>query len=324
LSRRAVVTGGAGFVGSHLCGRLIADGWSVVCVDNFVTGTPDNVAHLAGNRAFELVEVDVSEELDIDGPVDAVLHFASPASPIDYLELPIETLKVGSFGTMHALDLARANKARFLMASTSEVYGDPLVHPQPESYWGNVNPIGPRAVYDEAKRFSEAITAAYRRYYDVNTAIVRIFNTYGPRMRSGDGRAVPNFVMQALHNDSVTVAGDGSQTRSLCYVEDLVDGLVRLLESDEAGPMNLGNPYELSMLELAIRIRDLAGSTAEPTFVPRPQDDPTLRRPDITQAQERLGWSPSVDLDAGLLRTIEWFRSSSELVGNREVGGSAP
>ncbi len=305
---RAVVTGGAGFLGSHLCDRLLALDYEVLCLDNFATGTPANVAHLRGHPGFRLLRTDVTDYIYVGGPVDAVLHFASPASPIDYLQLPIATLKVGSIGTMHALGLAREKGARFLLASTSETYGDPLVHPQPESYWGNVNPVGPRGVYDEAKRFAEAMTMAYRRTHGVDTAIVRIFNTFGPRMRPGDGRAIPTFIRQALAGEALTVAGDGTQTRSVCYVDDLVEGLVRLLHSDLPGPVNLGNPHELSMLELASWIRDITGGPSGLAFIDRPEDDPRVRRPDITLARAALGWEPRVGIETGLRRTVEWFR----------------
>jgi dTDP-glucose 4,6-dehydratase len=307
LTERAVVTGGAGFLGSHLCRYLLHLGYEVISVDNFCTGLPENVAALADNPSFTSVRADVVEGLQVDGPVDLVLHFASPASPVDYLELPIETLKVGSAGTLQALDLARDKGSRFILASTSECYGDPLVHPQPESYWGNVNPVGPRGVYDEAKRFAEAATAAYRRTHDVNTGIVRIFNTYGPRMRPRDGRAIPTFFWQALHGEPLTVAGDGSQTRSVCYVDDLVEGIVRLARSGHPGPMNIGNPAELTVLELAQTIRDLVGVDAPIAFVPRPQDDPTVRRPDISLAMAELDWEPKVDLLTGLTSTLGWF-----------------
>lgn len=311
---RAVVTGGAGFLGSHLSERLLDEGYDVVVLDNFVTGRPENVAHLLERPGFRLARADVTEYIHVPGAVDAVLHFASPASPIDYLELPIETMKVGSIGTMHALGLAKEKGARFLIASTSESYGEPLVHPQPESYWGNVNPVGPRSVYDEAKRFGEALTMAYRRFHGVDTAIVRIFNTYGPRMRPHDGRAIPAFISQALRGEPITVAGDGSQTRSICYVDDLIDGIYRLLVSELEGPVNVGNPHELSMLELAEWIRDLVGSASPITFIPRPQDDPSVRRPDITQARERLGWEPRVPTSEALERTIAYFRGLPEFV----------
>jgi dTDP-glucose 4,6-dehydratase len=311
--QRAVVTGGAGFLGSHLCERLLDGGYEVLCLDDFCTGTPVNVEHLIERDGFRLVRVDVTEFIHISGEVDAVLHFASPASPIDYLQLPIHTLKVGSVGTLHALGLAREKGARFLLASTSECYGDPLVHPQPESYWGNVNPIGPRGVYDEAKRFGEAMTMAYRNSHGVDTAIVRIFNTFGPRMRPRDGRAIPTFIRQALVNEPITVAGDGSQTRSVCYVDDLIEGILRLLDCGHPGPMNIGNPQELTVLELAERIRALAGSSSPIVFVPRPQDDPTVRQPDIGLARHTLGWEPKVDIDDGLARTIHWFREHKQL-----------
>jgi dTDP-glucose 4,6-dehydratase len=305
---RVVVTGGAGFLGSHLCQRLLDSGHDVLCIDNFLTGSARNVEHLQGRPGFVLSEWDVSEPIEVAGPVDAVLHLASPASPVDYLRFPVETLRAGSVGTLNALELAAAKHARFVLASTSESYGDPLVHPQPETYWGNVNPVGPRSVYDEAKRFGEAATTGYRGSRGVNTAIVRIFNTFGPRMRPDDGRAIPTFVDQALTGQPLTVAGDGSQTRSLCYVDDLVEGLTRMLHSDHAGPVNLGNPREMTMLELARTIRALTGSESDITFVPRPVDDPAVRRPDITLARAALGWEPRVDLEDGLLRTIAWFR----------------
>jgi dTDP-glucose 4,6-dehydratase len=309
MRKRAVVTGGAGFLGSHLCERLLGDGYEVVCLDNFLTGTPDNVSHLVGHHDFHLVRADVSEYIHVPGRVDAVLHFASPASPVDYLELPIHTLKVGSIGTLHSLGLAKEKYARFILASTSEAYGDPLVHPQPESYWGNVNPVGPRGVYDEAKRFAEALTMAYRRSHSMPTGIVRIFNTFGPRMRPKDGRAIPAFITQALTGKPITVHGDGSQSRSICFVDDLVDGIVRMLESDLEGPVNLGNPHEVSMLELAHWIRDLAGSTSEIVFTERPVDDPTVRQPDITLAKTALGWQPRRPIEDGLKTTIDWFRA---------------
>ena len=311
---RAVVTGGAGFLGSHLCEALLARGDEVVCLDNFLTGSPDNVAHLAPNPRFRLVRSDVTDFVHVGGPVDLVLHFASPASPIDYLNLPIETLKVGSIGTLHALGLARDKEARFVLASTSEVYGDPEVHPQPETYWGNVNPVGPRGVYDEAKRFAEAITLAYRQTHVVDTGIVRIFNTFGPRMRPNDGRAIPNFIRQALRGDPLTVAGDGSQTRSICFVDDLVAGVLALADCEEPGPINLGNPHELSMLDLARWVIELAGSSSTIVHVERPVDDPSVRRPDTTLARTRLGWAPQVPIEEGLLRTIAWFRRHPELV----------
>jgi dTDP-glucose 4,6-dehydratase len=311
---RTVVTGGAGFLGSHLCERLLADGDEVLALDNFVTGSPDNVAHLLEHDRFRLVKCDVTEFVHVPGPVDRVLHFASPASPLDYLQLPIETLKVGSTGTLHALGLAKEKGARFLLASTSEAYGDPQVHPQPESYWGHVNPVGPRGVYDEAKRYAEALTMAYRRTHDVDTAIVRIFNTHGPRMRPNDGRAIPAFARQALRGEPITVAGDGSQTRSIQYVDDLVDGVLRMLHGAHPGPVNIGTPHEVSVLRLAETVRDLAGGDSEIVFVERPTDDPTVRRPDITLAREVLGWEPQVSFEDGLRRTVEWFRTHPEVV----------
>lgn len=306
---RIVVTGGAGFIGSHLCERLLEDSHQVICFDNFLTGRPKNVEHLLSCSDFRLVDRDVTDFVDVSGGVDAVLHFASPASPADYIDLPIETLKVGSQGTLHTLDLARQKGARFLLASTSETYGDPKVHPQPETYWGNVNPVGPRSVYDEAKRYAEALTMAYRRTYGLDTGIARIFNTYGPRMRTDDGRAIPTFISQALRGEPITVAGDGSQTRSVCYVDDLVEGIVRLLHSGVPGPINIGNPHEMSILDSASLVRELCSSDAPIVFVARPEDDPTIRRPDITLAREQLGWEPTVDVRDGLTRTIDWFSS---------------
>ena len=306
---RVVVTGGAGFLGSHLCDRLLAEGHDVIAVDNLLTGNLRNIAHLVDDKRFRFVRHDVTHFIFIDGPVDAVLHFASPASPIDYLELPIQTLKVGSLGTHNALGLAMAKRSRFLLASTSECYGDPLVHPQPETYWGNVNPIGPRGVYDEAKRFAEAMTMAYQRAHGVETRIVRIFNTYGERMRPRDGRVVPALISQALAGEPMTVFGDGSQTRSFCYVSDLIEGIYRLLLSDETEPVNIGNPAELSVLEFAKTIRTLTGSKSEIVNRPLPVDDPKVRQPDITKARTKLGWEPKVKLDEGLGRTIEYFRS---------------
>ena len=307
---RVLVTGGAGFLGSHLCDRLLAEGHEVVAMDNLLTGNKRNIAHLEGKKAFQFVLHDVTKFVSVDGPLEAVLHFASPASPIDYLELPIQTLKVGSLGTHNALGLAQAKKARFLLASTSEVYGDPLVHPQPETYWGNVNPIGPRGVYDEAKRFAEAITMAYQRANGVDTRIVRIFNTYGERMRPRDGRVVPALIGQALAGEPMTVFGDGSQTRSFCYVSDLIDGIYRLLLSAEREPVNIGNPAELSVLDFAKTIRTLTRTKSEIVFKPLPVDDPRVRQPDISKARTRLGWEPKVRLEEGLRRTIEYFRSA--------------
>jgi len=306
---RVCVTGAAGFLGSHLCDRLLAEGHEVVGIDNLLTGNRRNLAHLADEKRFRFVQHDVTHFIHVDGPLDAVLHFASPASPIDYLELPIQTLKVGSLGTHNALGLAMAKKARFLLASTSEVYGDPLVHPQPESYWGNVNPIGPRGVYDEAKRFAEAMTMAYHRAHGVETRIVRIFNTYGERMRPRDGRVVPALICQALAGEPLTVFGDGSQTRSFCYVSDLIDGIYRLLLSSETSPVNIGNPAELSVLDFAREIQRLTGTRSEIAFRPLPVDDPRVRQPDITRARQLLGWQPRVPLESGLGRTIEYFRS---------------
>jgi len=308
-ARRAVVTGGAGFLGSHLCQHLLDRGWSVLCLDNLSTGAAANVAHLGDRPGFAWEQVDVSSPFGVEGAVDAVLHFASPASPLDYLQMPIETLRVGSEGTRHALDLAHDKGARFMLASTSETYGDPQVHPQPESYWGHVNPVGPRGVYDEAKRYAEAVTMAYRRTYGTDTVIARIFNTYGPRMRPGDGRAIPTFITQALRGEPVTVSGDGEQTRSVCYVDDEVEGLLRLLESGHPGPMNIGNPGELSVLKLAELVVSMCESTSPIVFVPRPEDDPSVRRPDITLARDVLGWKPVVDVTEGVRRTVEWFRT---------------
>jgi dTDP-glucose 4,6-dehydratase len=305
---RAVVTGGGGFLGSHLCDLLRARGWDVVAVDNFLTGNRANVEHLADDAGFTLLEHDVIDGIPVDGPVDAVLHLASPASPPEYLAHPFATLEVGSVGTRHALELARTNGARFLLASTSEIYGDPLVHPQPESYFGNVNSVGPRAVYDEAKRYAEAITMAYHREHGVDTKIVRIFNSYGPRLNPADGRVVSNFLAQAMRGEPLTVYGDGTQTRSFCYVSDEVEGLVALLDSDHVGPMNIGNPAEFTMLELAELVRELTGTTSELRFEPLPADDPKQRRPDITLAERVLGWHPRVELREGLARTHDWYR----------------
>jgi dTDP-glucose 4,6-dehydratase len=306
---RVLVTGGAGFLGSHLCDRLLAEGHEVVAMDSLLTGNPRNIAHLEKEPRFRFVKHDVTRYIQWNKPLDAVLHFASPASPIDYLELPIQTLKVGSLGTHNALGLALATKARFLLASTSEVYGDPLVHPQPETYWGNVNPIGPRGVYDEAKRFAEALTMAYRRAHSVDTRIVRIFNTYGERMRPRDGRVVPALICQALAGEPMTVFGDGSQTRSFCYVSDLIEGIYRLLLSGEPDPVNIGNPAELSVLDFARTIQKLTGAKSEIVFKPLPVDDPRVRQPDISKAKSKLGWEPKVPLEEGLPRTIEYFRS---------------
>ena len=312
-----VVTGGAGFLGSHLCERLLGAGHKVWCLDNLDTGSLTNIAHLRDDN-FTFVQHDVTEYIDIPGDVDYVLHFASPASPIDYLRLPLQTLKVGSYGTHNALGLAKAKRARFLTASTSEVYGDPLIHPQPESYWGNVNPIGPRGVYDEAKRYAEAMTMAYHRQQGVDTAIVRIFNTYGPRMRAFDGRAIPTFVRQALEDKPITVFGTGAQTRSFCYVDDLVTGILALLFSTEHEPVNIGNPGEFTLLELAEMVVELTGSKSEIVFEALPVNDPQQRRPDITRAQELLGWGPTVELREGLQRLLDQS-SRAELTG-RVVG----
>jgi dTDP-glucose 4,6-dehydratase len=305
---RILVTGGAGFLGSHLCDRLLAEGHDVIAMDNLITGSTDNIAHLAGARRFQFIHHDVTNYIYLKGDLDAILHFASPASPIDYLELPIQTLKVGSLGTHNALGLALAKGARFLLASTSEVYGDPMVHPQQESYWGNVNPIGPRGVYDEAKRFAEAMTMAYHRSHGVDTRIVRIFNTYGPRMRLSDGRVVPNFVGQALRHEALTVYGEGKQTRSFCYVSDLVDGIYRLLLSNENEPVNIGNPAELTIYDFAAVINELTGNPAGIRFEPLPVDDPKQRQPDIGKARRILGWEPQVDLRTGMTQTVAWFQ----------------
>ncbi|HLY37365.1 MAG TPA: UDP-glucuronic acid decarboxylase family protein [Candidatus Binatia bacterium] len=305
---RVLITGGAGFIGSHLCERFLDEGDEVICMDNFLTGSSDNIAHLFAERRFTFIQQDVTNYIYVKGPLDAILHFASPASPVDYLELPIQTLKVGSLGTHKALGLAKEKNARFLLASTSEVYGDPLVHPQREDYWGNVNPIGPRGVYDEAKRFAEAITMAYHRTHGVQTRIVRIFNTHGPRMRLNDGRVVPNFIAQALRGEPMTVYGDGSQTRSFCYVSDLVEGIVRLLRSDHSGPVNCGNPMEVSIVQFAEKIKKLTGSPSEIVFRPLPEDDPKVRQPDIALARRLHGWEPKVSLEEGLRKTIDYFR----------------
>jgi dTDP-glucose 4,6-dehydratase len=305
---RLLVTGAAGFLGSHLCDRLLALEHTVVGMDNLITGNPANLAHLEGHPGFRLVRQDVTTFIDVPGAVDGVLHFASPASPIDYLEYPIPTLKVGALGTHNTLGLAKAKRARFLLASTSEVYGDPLVHPQPETYWGNVNPVGPRGVYDEAKRFAEAITMAYHRYHGLDTRIVRIFNTYGPRMRPNDGRVVSNFISQALRGEPLTIYGDGSQTRSFCYVDDLIDGIVRMFERGTDEPTNLGNPNEFTVRQLAERVLALTGSRSPLVERPLPVDDPRVRRPDITRARATLDWEPRVPLDEGLRRTVAYLR----------------
>ncbi len=305
---RAVVTGGAGFLGSHLCDRLLQEGWEVVCLDNLVTGDEENLRHLAGHPSFQRVHHDVTRYIQVDGPVDYVLHFASPASPVDYLRLPIPTLKVGALGTHNTLGLALAKRARYLLASTSECYGDPEVTPQPETYWGHVNPVGPRGVYDEAKRFAEAMTMAYHRYHGLDTRIVRIFNTYGPRMRLNDGRVLPNFVYQAFTGQPLTVYGDGRQTRSFCYVSDLIEGIYRLVQSNEHEPVNLGNPEEVTILEFAERVRTLAGVDVPIVFRPLPTDDPRRRCPDITKARRLLNWEPRVKLEEGLPATLDYYR----------------
>ncbi len=313
---RTLITGGAGFIGSHLCERFLAEGHEVICMDNFITGSPDNIAHLIGHERFHFIHHDVTNFIYVEGPLDYVLHFASPASPVDYLKYPIQTLKVGALGTHKALGLAKAKGARFLLASTSEVYGDPLVHPQPEDYWGNVNPVGLRGVYDEAKRFAEAMTMAYHRYHGVDVRIVRIFNTYGPRMRLDDGRALPTFMTQALKGEPITVYGDGSQTRSFQYIDDLVEGIYRLLMSDYVGPVNIGNPEEISILEFAKEIIELTGSQSEIIFKPLPADDPKIRQPDISLARRMLGWEPKVSRREGLRRTLEYFRQRLGLTGS--------
>ncbi|MBI4323038.1 MAG: SDR family oxidoreductase [Candidatus Omnitrophica bacterium] len=306
---RALITGGAGFLGSHLCDRLIAEGCEVLCVDNLLTGKADNVAHLKGNARFTLIQHDISTPLEPAGPIDYVLHFASPASPVDYLKYPIQTLKVGSLGTLHALGIAKANHAKFLLASTSEVYGDPQVHPQPESYWGHVNPVGPRGVYDESKRFAEALTMAYHHEHRLDTRIARIFNCYGPRMRMDDGRAVPTFIGQALRGEPLTVYGDGAQTRSFCYIDDLIEGIWRLMNSDVHEPVNLGNPDERSILEIAKKILGhFNGTASRIEFRSLPVDDPKQRCPDLARAKASLGWQPRVGLEEGLGRTIAWFQ----------------
>lgn len=308
MIKTAVVTGGAGFLGSHLCDKLINEGFKVICIDNFITGSPDNIAHLFGNDNFTFIKHDVTNFIHVPGKVDYILHFASPASPIDYLKLPIQTLKVGSLGTHKALGLAKEKNAVFLLASTSEVYGDPLVHPQNEDYWGNVNPVGPRGVYDEAKRFAESLTMAYHRYHGLQTRIVRIFNTYGPRMRLNDGRVLPTFIHQALKGEPLSIFGDGSQTRSFCYVDDLIDGIYRLLLSDEVLPVNLGNPDEITIQQFAEEVLKLTGSKSTISFHPLPEDDPKVRQPDISKAKALLGWEPKVSRTEGIKRTLEYFK----------------
>ncbi len=312
---RILITGAAGFLGSHLCDRFLELGHEVIGMDNFLTGSPDNIAHLSSNPKFSFVEHNVTEYIDVDGPLDGVLHFASPASPVDYLELPIQTLKVGSLGTHKTLGLAKAKNARYLLASTSEVYGDPKVHPQPETYWGNVNPVGPRGVYDEAKRFAEAMTMAYHRYHGVDTRIVRIFNTYGPRMRPNDGRVVSNFIVQALRGEPLTVYGEGSQTRSFCYATDEVHGIEKLFFSDRVEPTNIGNPDEFTIKQLAETVIRLTGSTSKIDYRPLPEDDPKVRRPDIAIARKVLGWEPEISLEEGLKKTIPYFRKLVEEKG---------
>jgi len=312
-ARHAVVTGGAGFLGSHLCEQLLKEGCRVTAIDNLITGDVKNIAHLVGQDRFRFIKHDVTEYIVIDGPVDYILHFASPASPIDYLKLPIQTLKVGSLGTHKALGLAKAKQGRFLLASTSEVYGDPLLHPQPESYWGNVNPVGYRGVYDEAKRFAEAMTMAYNRYHGVETRIVRIFNTYGPRMRINDGRAIPAFISQALRDEDVTVFGDGLQTRSVCYVDDLIEGIYRLLQSNTPDPVNIGNPDEVTMLDLAKEVIRLTGSKSKIVHRELPEDDPKVRQPDTTRAKTLLNWEARVKREDGLRKTIEYFKQQMGL-----------
>ncbi len=305
---RTVITGGAGFIGSHLCDHLVARGHEVICIDNLLTGKAENIAHLMGNSHFRFIKHNVSDYIYVDGHIDNILHFASPASPVDYLEYPIQTLKVGSLGTLNSLGLAKVKKARFLLASTSEVYGDPQIHPQKEDYWGHVNPVGPRGVYDEAKRFAEAMTMAYHRYHRMDTKIVRIFNTYGPRMRIKDGRALPNFMYQALRNEDITVYGNGSQTRSFCYVSDLVDGIYRLLNSDEHEPLNIGNPEEITVLQLAKEIIALTESKSKIVYKPLPIDDPRIRQPDISKAKRILCWEPKISRDEGLRKTLNYFK----------------
>src|SRR5947208_1298223 len=306
--KTAVVTGAGGFLGSHLTDRLLAEGHKVIGIDSLLTGSTRNIEHLAGTPEFDFIRHDVTRFTFLPGKVDVIYHFASPASPIDYLQLPIQTMKVGSIGTLHMLGMAKDKGARLVLAATSETYGDPEIHPQPESYWGNVNPVGPRGVYDEAKRFAEALTMAYHRFHNVDTGIVRIFNTHGTRMRPNDGRAIPTFIKQALKNEPITIAGDGSQTRSIQYVDDLVEGVVRMAASDHSGPINIGTPHEVSMLQLAESIRELCDSSSTIEFIPRPEDDPTIRNPDITLAREVLGWEPVVPFEEGLKRTIAWFR----------------
>ncbi len=309
MKKKAVVTGGAGFLGSHLCDKLLNEGFEVVCIDNLITGNTNNISHLSGNDKFSFVKHDVTNYIFLPGKIDFILHFASPASPVDYLQLPIQTLKVGSLGTHKALGLAKEKNARFLLASTSEVYGDPNVHPQNENYWGNVNPIGPRGVYDEAKRFAEAITMAYQRYHGLETRIARIFNTYGPRMRKNDGRALPNFIQQAITGKPITVYGDGKQTRSFCYISDQVEGLFKLLVSEENEPVNIGNPEEISVKSIAEEVIKLTGSRSKIVYEDLPVDDPKVRQPDISKAKEKLSWEPKIQRGEGLQKTIDYFKS---------------
>ena len=309
MKKRILITGGAGFLGSHLCDRFLKEGFSVLCMDNLLTGSKENIEHLVGNEDFQFLHNNVSEFVHVPGDLHYILHFASPASPIDYLKMPIQTLKVGSLGTLHLLGLAKEKKATILVASTSEIYGDPLVHPQTEDYWGNVNPVGPRGVYDEAKRFLEAITMAYHTFHGLDTKIIRIFNTYGPRMRLNDGRALPAFIGQALRGEDITVFGDGSQTRSFCYVDDLVEGIYRLLLSDYNQPVNIGNPDEITILEFAEEVVKLTGSKSKIIFKELPEDDPKQRKPDITRAKEILGWSPKFSRSEGLIPTLEYFKN---------------
>ncbi|MBI5416477.1 SDR family oxidoreductase [Candidatus Poribacteria bacterium] len=317
--KRVLITGGAGFLGSHLCDLFIKKGFYVICMDNFITGSPQNIAHLIGHKNFKFIEHNVTDYIYVEGELDYILHFASPASPIDYLEFPIQTLKVGSLGTHKALGLAKAKNAVFLLASTSEVYGDPLIHPQHENYWGNVNPIGPRGVYDEAKRFAEALTFAYHRFHNVSTRIVRIFNTFGPRMRLNDGRVVPNFIQQAQEGKPLTIFGDGNQTRSFCYVYDLIEGIFRLINSLEIEPVNLGNPHEMTIKEFAENIKRLTKSKSRIVYKKLPLDDPKIRQPDITKAKKILKWEPKISLEEGLIETIEWFRKNKKIREEKSI-----
>jgi dTDP-glucose 4,6-dehydratase len=318
-AKTAVVTGGSGFLGSHLCDRLLAEGFRVIAIDNTITGSPDNIAHIASNPYFEFIRHDVSEFIFVPGPVDFVFHFASPASPVDYLEHPIPTLKVGALGTHNSLGLAKDKGAKFFLASTSECYGDPLLHPQNEDYWGNVNPIGPRGVYDEAKRFAEAMTMAYHRFHGMDTKIVRIFNTYGPRMRLRDGRVVPSLISQALNNEPLTVFGDGSQSRSFCYVSDLIEGIFRLAMSEHHGPVNIGNPVEMTINQFAQKVLEITGATGGIIYKDLPVDDPKVRRPDITRARSLLGWEPKVGFDKGIRETIDYLRSSRLTAAHKKL-----